>query len=130
MVVFQPFSDISFVQFASDHTQSKISQFTRLSMDLVAVPIGKNQCSDNFRSLVAINKRVVHDDVEQIRGSHLKRKSVNVILAKGRLRLRDRRLKQSEITNGRVTSVVSRLVNMKGQHHFNLKELNACHLFG
>lgn len=66
-------------------------------------------CADSF---VAINKRMVLDDVEQIGGGHFEKIRVQVPATKRRTGLGDCRLQKPEITNSPRAAVAGNLVAM------------------
>jgi len=79
---------------------------------------------EQTRSLVAVNERMVRDDVKQVCGRHVEEPGVYVRPSEGCLRLCNGGLWQSAIANAGSTAETLELALVERQHDLNSQELN------
>ena len=74
-------------------------------------------------TLVAIDERVVLDDVKQVGGSHLEQIGMEVLSAEARLRHGRRRFQQTGVAQAHRSAVPFDLVAVDGQNLFDLQKV-------
>ena len=94
-------SDLVFARLPFRHRNSQLIQRTFRSVGLHTIELQEDEGGDDSGPLVAINERVVPDDVERIGSGHIKQRRVPLHSVKASLRLGDSRLQEAHIPHSR-----------------------------
>lgn len=97
--------------------------------DFDAVDVQEHQGCNGARSFVAIEERMVLDEVKQVGSGHLEKTLVEVFATERRSGLSDRRFEQAHITYAVRAAVQSHLIGVQAQQILHLEEVDHDSLF-
>ena len=121
--------DLGFACLAGGHRDREIVETALGRSDFDAVEIEKHQSGDGTDPLVAVDERVVLNQVEQVRRGHGEDIPVEQLAAEAHARLGHGGFQQPQITNAAIAAIPRHLVGVQAQHVVDREEVNA-HLLG
>lgn len=120
--------DLWFAGAAHRDSEGEIGELATFGFNRNAIDVKKDQCCCSTSPLVPVNERVIHHNVEQVRGSHLKRKRVQIDTIKACSRLLDCRLQKVHIANLTCAAIERGLIRVNLHYVAEFKKVDVWHL--
>ena len=129
-VVLQKCGGSNLVDFAHCHAADKFLKLILISVQLYAIHFKENDGRNDSGSFVAVYKRMVLCNVEQISCGHFEDVFVEIIPAESSGRHRGGGLQQSNVSYSGRAAVPLDLVSVDFKNLINTEKLYVCHLIG
>ena len=114
---------------ADGNRDSEVVNAALGGIDFNAVDVQEHQGCNRAGSFVAVEERVVLDEVKHVGGGHLEKILMEVLAASHRSGLRDRRFEQTPITHSVCAAVQRHLIRVEAQQVMDLEEVDHDSLF-
>src|SRR5712664_130512 len=117
--------DLRFADPPGGDALDQLGELARVGLEPAPVQTEKGEHRHESGPLIAVHEGVVLDEVEEVRGGHLKDLPVEEFPPEGRLRSGERRFEQPDVADTRPPSVPRDLVRVQGEHLVERQEDDA-----